>query len=165
MITRDRPIAKTKSKTYPPTVDLTFQIAHPPDIRDPQDKNQDNKDYAEKKFKAVSEAYEVLSDPKKKEIYDQYGEEGLRADGAGGGAGALVARFQSTVASFHLGDGGHLDAAARAIFTAADSSAAAARALSDARAPEALAAAPPPAAAGARRGACCTRARCRSSGC
>ena len=60
---------------------------------------------------------------------------------AGGGAGALVARFQSTVAAFHLGDGGHLDAAARAIFTAADSSAAAARALSDARAPEALAAA------------------------
>ena len=60
---------------------------------------------------------------------------------AGGGAGALVARFQSTVAAFHLGDGGHLDAAARAIFTAADSSAAAARALSEARAPEALAAA------------------------
>ena len=89
MITLNRPIAKTKSKTYPPTVHLTFSITDPPpNIRDPQDKNQDNKDYAEKKFKAVSEAYEVLSDPKKKEIYDQYGEDGLRADGSGGGGGA-----------------------------------------------------------------------------
>ena len=77
MITRDRPIAKTKSKTYPPTVDLTFQIAHPPDIRDPQDKNQDNKDYAEKKFKAERGVRRSIR--KKKEIYDQYGEDGRRS--------------------------------------------------------------------------------------
>jgi len=33
---------------------------------------------AEDKFKEVAEAYEVLSDKKKREIFDQYGEEGLK---------------------------------------------------------------------------------------
>ena len=41
------------------------------------DKNQDNKTEAEEKFKEISNAYEVLSDPKKKQSYDQFGEEGF----------------------------------------------------------------------------------------
>ncbi|XP_054811296.1 uncharacterized protein LOC129312645 [Prosopis cineraria] len=42
------------------------------------DKNPNNKKEAEAKFKQISEAYDVLSDPQKRAIYDQYGEEGLK---------------------------------------------------------------------------------------
>ena len=39
------------------------------------DRNPTNKIEAEKKFKEISEAYEILSDPERREIYDQYGED------------------------------------------------------------------------------------------
>jgi DnaJ family protein B protein 4 len=43
------------------------------------DKNPVNKTEAEAKFKRISEAYDVLSDPQKRQIYDLYGEEALKS--------------------------------------------------------------------------------------
>ncbi|XP_071723520.1 chaperone protein dnaJ A6-like isoform X2 [Rutidosis leptorrhynchoides] len=50
-------------------------------------KNHPDKGGDPEKFKEVAQAYEVLSDPEKKEIYDQYGEDALK-EGMGGGGGS-----------------------------------------------------------------------------
>ncbi|EPZ35621.1 DnaJ-domain-containing protein [Rozella allomycis CSF55] len=45
------------------------------------DRNPDSKELADKKFKELAEAYEVLIDKNKRQIYDQFGEEGLKNSG------------------------------------------------------------------------------------
>ncbi|XP_024404154.1 dnaJ protein homolog [Physcomitrium patens] len=49
-------------------------------------KNHPDKGGDPEKFKEISQAYEVLSDPEKRELYDQYGEDALK-EGMGGGGG------------------------------------------------------------------------------
>merc|ERR1712130_920733 len=40
---------------------------------------------ADEKFKDIAYAYEVLSDKKKRDVYDRFGEEGLKTNNGGGG--------------------------------------------------------------------------------
>eukprot|EP00438_Fugacium_kawagutii_P026170 Skav209871 [mRNA] locus=scaffold590:140749:144813:+ [translate_table: standard] len=62
------------------------------------DKNPDNKEEAEKNFKAVAEAYEVLSSPDKRAMYDRGGKDAVN----GGGGGYSHADFSDMTSAFKL---------------------------------------------------------------
>ncbi|RWW33686.1 hypothetical protein GW17_00001595 [Ensete ventricosum] len=51
-------------------------------------KNHPDKGGDPEKFKELAQAYEVLSDPEKREIYDKYGEDALKEGMGGGGGGS-----------------------------------------------------------------------------
>ena len=69
------------------------------------DKNPDDKENAEAMFKAVSEAYEVLSDADKRSVYDAMGWDGLEGASAGshggGGGGGFHSGFARGHTTFH----------------------------------------------------------------
>ncbi len=70
------------------------------------DKNPDDPS-AEEKFKDVSEAYQVLSDPQKREVYDRFGHAGLDGGGAGfADVGDIFGQFQDVFGDLFGGMGG-----------------------------------------------------------
>lgn len=69
------------------------------------DRNKDNPDVAEEKFKKIKEAYEVLSDAKKRSAYDQFGHAGVDPSmGGGGGFGGFGGESFSDIFSDVFGD-------------------------------------------------------------
>src|SRR5574343_1968656 len=68
------------------------------------DRNKDNPEEAEKKFKLIKEAYEILSDPKKRSAYDQFGHAGVDPSMGGGRGGFGGAESFSDVFGDVFGD-------------------------------------------------------------
>jgi len=59
------------------------------------DANTNNKKVAEEKFKEVSEAYEILSDKQKRQMYDQFGHNGPQGFGGGSPGGGYYSYSSS----------------------------------------------------------------------
>lgn len=77
------------------------------------DKNQGDPE-AEKKFKSISEAYEVLSDEQKRQMYDQYGADAVNGQMGGGPGGmggfsSMEDALRTFMGAFGGGGGGGFD--------------------------------------------------------
>ncbi len=68
------------------------------------DRNKDNPEEAEVKFKQIKEAYEVLSDAKKRSAYDQFGHAGIDGSMGGRGGNGFTAESFSDVFGDVFGD-------------------------------------------------------------
>ncbi|CAL8467437.1 g6975 [Coccomyxa elongata] len=97
-----RSLAAKETKLYdalgvPPDADDTLikKAYRKAALRWHPDRNPgEKKEKAEKKFKEIAAAYEVLSDPEKRAVYDRHGEAGLSGEGGPGGPGGGNMHFQ-----------------------------------------------------------------------
>ncbi|KAL2327189.1 hypothetical protein Fmac_020616 [Flemingia macrophylla] len=112
---------------YPMNRNKLARIWHP-------NKNPVNKAEAEAKFKRISEAYDVLSDPQKRQIYDFYGEEALKSgqvpplphSSSSSSSRAFHHHYQNPPPSFHFNPRDSKDIYAE-LFDSNDSTAASSR--------------------------------------
>src|SRR5262252_10737977 len=64
------------------------------------DRNPENKEEAEVNFRECTEAYSVLSDPQKRQVYDTYGHAGLSSAGATDFNGTIFQDFHDIFGDF-----------------------------------------------------------------